>query len=114
MKKTKILFNSAILLLLFIIQNQNILAQTDVKKTTKTDTLQVTVSEMGCHLDQGILESALYRSKGVKRVFIKDKDIVVIFNPKKTNTEAIISTIENTGTCEDPNDKIHKVVLKSQ
>ena len=37
----------------------------------------------------------------------------VSFNPQKISVKEIVSIIENTGTCEDPNAKVHKVKIKS-
>jgi copper chaperone CopZ len=84
-----------------------LLSQT--KKTVKSQTVTYTVTEMGCNTDQKILETALYRTKGVKKVTIQDEKVIVTFNPQKVSSDEIIKVIENTGTCEDPNDKIHKV-----
>jgi copper chaperone CopZ len=54
----------------------------------------------------------LYRQKGVKKVTIDADTIVVVFNPSKNNAEQLKSVIENTGSCENPDDKIHKAAIK--
>ncbi|MDP2175259.1 MAG: heavy metal-associated domain-containing protein [Bacteroidota bacterium] len=84
-----------------------LLSQT--QKPVKSQTVTYTVTDMGCSTDQKILETALYRKKGIKKVAIQADKITITFNPQKISNEEIIKVIENTGTCEDPNDKIHKV-----
>lgn len=79
------------------------------QKPAKSQTITFTVTEMGCNNDQKILETVLYRKKGIKKVAIQDEKVTVTFNPQKISSDEIIKVIENTGTCEDPNDKIHKV-----
>jgi copper chaperone CopZ len=89
----------------------SITAQTP--QANSTQTVLFTVTEMGCSNDQKILETALYRKKGVKKVKIEGEAVTITYNPSKITVEALKLAIENTGTCEDPNDKIHKVKSSS-
>ncbi|HEY1046789.1 MAG TPA: hypothetical protein VGF79_10140 [Bacteroidia bacterium] len=84
----------------------NVLANSDT-------TITLTATEMGCKTDAKMVEIALYRKSGVKKVVIDGDNITVTFNSKKITAAQIISVIENTGTCEDPNAKVHKVKSKS-
>lgn len=86
------------------------------KDTTvkKSQTVTFTATDMGCSTDSKMVETALYRKKGVKKVKITGETIVVEFDPSKITIEEIKTTIENTGSCEDPKAKIHKVKIKTQ
>ena len=68
---------------------------------------------MGCRTDSKMVETALYRKAGVKLVKIDGDTIVITYNPSKVKPEDLKTVIENTGTCEDPNAKVHKVKFKS-
>lgn len=82
--------------------------------TKKTQTVTFTATDMGCSTDSKMVETALYRKKGVKKVKITGETIVVEFDPSKITVAEIKTTIENTGSCEDPKAKIHKVKIKTQ
>lgn len=82
--------------------------------TISSDTVVFSATEMSCATDSKMVEKALYRKKGVKKVIIKDDIITVYFNPSKVKISDLQSAIENTGTCEDPNAKVHKVEIKTQ
>ncbi len=102
-----------IFLLLLAAINQNIFAQKEKKSKTKDSTISFTVTEMGCKTDSKMVETSLYRLKGVKKVKINGEEVTVTFNPKKINSRAIIQAIENTGSCEKPEEKIHQVKIKT-
>ena len=76
-------------------------------------TITLTATEMSCKTDAKMVETALYRKSGVKKAVIDGDNITVTYNSKKISAAQIISVIENTGTCEDPNAKVHKVKFKS-
>jgi copper chaperone CopZ len=80
----------------------------------KTSTIVFTATDMGCATDSKMVETALYRKKGVKSVKIVGETISVVYNPDKVKPEELKTAIENTGTCEDPNAKVHKVKIKVQ
>lgn len=81
--------------------------------STVTDsTVVFTVTEMGCKTDSKMVETALYRKAGIKKVKIEGSTVTVTYNPSKITQSEIISVIENTGTCEDPKAKVHKVSVK--
>lgn len=79
---------------------------------TKTSTVVFSVTEMGCATDRKLVETALYRKKGVKKVKIEEETITVTYNSAKVSVDELKAIIENTGTCEDPNAKVHKVTVK--
>lgn len=88
------------------------LAAIHLSSSTDT-TITLTATEMGCKTDAKMVETALYRKSGVKKVLIDGDNITVTYNSKKISAAQIISVIENTGTCDDPNAKVHKVKFKS-
>lgn len=79
--------------------------------TSTTSTVVFTATEMACKTDSKMVEKALFRTKGVKKVSILASNITVTFNPQKVSAETLKTVIENTGTCEDPNAKVHKVEI---
>ncbi len=101
-----------IFLLAFAANNAN--AQTSkATEQAKTSTVIFTATDMGCGTDSKMVETALYRKQGVKSVKIEGETITIVYNPKKVKPEDLKTVIENTGTCEDPNAKVHKVKFKS-
>lgn len=80
---------------------------------TKTDTVVFHVTEMGCKTDSKMVETALYRKRGVKSVNIVDEEITIVYYPDKVKLEDLKSAIENTGTCENPDAKVHKATIKT-
>ena len=80
---------------------------------TADSTIVLSVSEMGCKTDSKMVQTALYRRVGIKKVILSEGTVTVTFNPQKISVKEIFSIIENTGTCEDPNAKVHKVKIKS-
>lgn len=80
-------------------------------KTVVTETF--TVTDMGCATDRKMVETALYKLKGVKKVVVGNGEVTVTYDSAKVKREDLVKTIENTGTCEDPNAKVHKVKLKT-
>lgn len=87
----------------------------DTKESAKekTTTVTFTATEMGCGTDSKMVETALYRKRGVKNVKITGETITVIYNPEKVKPEELMNVIENTGTCEDSKAKVHKVTIKT-
>jgi copper chaperone CopZ len=81
--------------------------------STKTNTTTFKASNMGCSTDSKMVETALYRKKGVKKVKIDGETISVTFNPAKISVSDLKTVIENTGTCEDPNAKVHEVEIQT-
>ncbi len=80
--------------------------------TSTSSTVVFTATEMACKTDSKMVEKALYRTKGVKKVTINGESITVTFNPQKVSSETLKTVIENTGTCEDPNARVHKVEIQ--
>ncbi|MDI1234587.1 MAG: heavy metal-associated domain-containing protein [bacterium] len=91
-------------------------AQSTTKDSSKVKTATITysVSDMDCKTDSKMVETALYRKKGVKSVKTVNENITIIYQPDKVKPDELKSIIENTGTCEDPNAKVHKVKIKIQ
>lgn len=100
-----------LMLCLFLGLSNSAQAQSKDNKN-KIDTVTFTATSMDCVLDCKLVETALYRQKGVKKVKIDADTIVVVFNPSKNNAEQLKTVIENTGSCENPDDKIHKAAIK--
>ena len=114
MKKNIILSSKTLAILLFVLIAKTINAQNqNVNSKIILDTTTFTVSAMECSTDSKMVEKALYRKKGVKKVTIKDDIITIIYNSTKVTQTELIQVIENTGTCEDPNAKVHKVTIKT-
>ena len=102
----------AIMLFMLIAKTSNANTYKATPKT-KLDTAIFTATAMGCTTDSKMVETALYRKGGVKNVKIKEDVITVVFNSTKITKDELIKVIENTGTCEDPNAKVHKVKVKT-
>ena len=121
MKKNK--FAKAILaisLLVFSQENSFASAKNTLSKLntnyivhTSDSTIVLSVSEMGCKTDSKMVQTALYRRVGIKKVILSEGTVTVTFNPQKISVKEIVSIIENTGTCEDPNAIVHTVKIKS-
>lgn len=105
-----ILVNLAFMAFQVQANNTNYQVANDKEPKMVTDTFEVT--NMNCHDDANIVERRLYRLKGVKKVRIVDGTVIVTYNNTKTNSKNIIATIEDSGTCTDPNDKTHKATKK--
>jgi copper chaperone CopZ len=111
----KIKFNAGYILaiLSFILISNTAQAQAKDSSKTKTATVVFSSTDMGCSTDSKMVETALYRKKGVKSVKINGDIITVVYYPSKTSTGELKTVIENTGTCEDPNAKVHKVKIRN-
>lgn len=88
-------------------------AQSKDSTKSKTSTVTFTATDMGCGTDRKMVETALYRKKGVKSVAIEGESVTVVYYTAKVKPEELQAVIENTGTCEDPNAKVHKVKIKT-
>ena len=89
-------------------------AQTTKDSTkAKTATVTFTVTAMDCRTDSKMVETTLYRKKGVKSVKTTDDNITIVYSPDKIKPEELKAVIESTGTCEDPNARVHKATIKS-
>ncbi len=95
------------------INNTCINSKSSFQDSTKTATTTFKASNMECSTDSKMVETALYRKKGVKKVKIDGESITVTFNPSKISVSDLKTVIENTGTCEDPNAKVHEVEIKT-
>lgn len=92
--------------------SQTAKAQSNDSAKAKTQTVAFIATEMGCATDSKMVETALYRKKGVKSVIISGDTITVVYNPAKLKPEDLQAVIENTGTCEDPDARVHKATRK--
>ncbi len=114
MKKNILKSSKILALFLFILIAKTTNANTyKATPKIKLDTATFTATAMGCTTDNKMVETALYRKIGVKKVKIKDEEITIIFNSAKITKDELINVIENTGTCEDPSAKVHKVKVKT-
>ncbi len=112
----KNVFNAGKLLVVLIIAAYTTTAKGETPKDTtksKTETVILTVTEMGCRTDSKMVETALYRKRGVKTVKTEGETVTIVYSPDKIKLEEIKAVIESTGTCEDPNAKVHKVKIKT-
>ena len=94
-------------------KNKSSIVTTNHFANTTDSTIVLSVSAMGCKTDSKMVQTALYRRVGIKKVILSEGTVTVAFNPQKISVKEIVSIIENTGTCEDPNAKVHKVKIKS-
>jgi len=113
--KKNIIMNASKLLVCITIAfiSNTIQAQTKDSTKAKTSTVTFTATEMGCGTDRKMVETALYRKKGVKSVKVEGETITIVYDPAKVKSEELKTVIENTGSCEDPNAKVHKVKIKT-
>jgi copper chaperone CopZ len=77
-------------------------AKDDKKKEKKTETLVFKVS-MTCENCKKKIEKNVSWEKGVKdlRIDLEEKTVTILFDPRKTNKEALEKAIEKLGfTCE--------------
>ena len=110
MKDIKLLM----LALVFIITNaQNISAQNITQNSDTSQTIVVKVKGVTCAGDLKTIASNVEKVEGVTTCKTgkmgATSSFEVKYNPKKANIKDIHSAIENTGGCENPNDKPYKV-----
>lgn len=113
MNKTINLSGFVLAILAIIVSLGEAKAQAKDSANSKTRTVVFTTTGMGCATDRKMVETALYRKKGVKSVKIEGETITIVYYHSKVKPEELKSVIENTGTCEDPNAKVHKVTIKT-
>jgi len=89
-------------------QNQTYISSK--KPVLVTDTFSV--SNMSCHKDANLVERSLYRLRGVKKVSISGGNVVVKYDKTKLTAKQIVAAIEGTGSCESPDEKLHKAKKK--
>ena len=102
------------LALVFIITNaQNISAQNITQNSDTSQTIVVKVKGVTCAGDLKTIASNVEKVEGVTTCKTgkmgATSSFEVKYNPKKANIKDIHSAIENTGGCENPNDKPYKV-----
>ena len=110
MKHIKILM----LALVIIITNaQNISAQNITQNSDTSQTIVVKVKGVTCAGDLKTIASNVEKVEGVSTCKTgkmgATSSFEVKYNPKKANIKDIHAAIENTGGCENPNDKPYKV-----
>lgn len=109
-------FNAGHLLAILTIALSAVTANAQTSKDStksKTATITFTVTEMDCKTDSKMVETALYRKKGVKSVKTTEDVMTIVYYPEKIKPEELKAVIENTGTCEDPDARVHKVSIKT-
>lgn len=110
-----ILRSAGIGMLLFIISihtDAENITRASVHAGPEDSTIVFISTGMGCSEDNKMVEKALFRKKGVKQVVISGDTVTVRFRPGKTTASELAAAIESTGTCEDPNARVHKVMIK--
>lgn len=96
--KIKILFLSLSLFTGFF-SIQTIRAESQVQTQTNTQSVTLDMQNMTCAMCKITIKKALQGVDGVQKVNVNydNKTAAVIFNPKKTNIEALIKATTNTG-----------------
>jgi copper chaperone CopZ len=107
-------FKLLMLALVFIITNaQNISAQNVTQNSDTSQTIVVKVKGVTCAGDLKTIASNVEKVEGVTACKTgkmgATSSFEVKYNPKKANIKDIHSAIENTGGCENPNDRPYKV-----
>ncbi len=102
-----------IITIVLLTNSANAQTKKDTTQKVSTITESFSVTDMGCSTDSKMVETALYRKKGVKKVKITNEIVAITYDPLKVKREELITVIENTGTCEDANAKVHKVKFKT-
>jgi copper chaperone CopZ len=110
MKHIKLLM----LAITFIMANaQNISAQNIIQNSDTSQTIVIKVKGLTCAGDLKTIASNVEKVTGVNSCKTgkmgATSSFEVKYNPKKANIKDIHSAIENTGGCENPNDRPYKV-----
>ena len=86
-----------------------------VQKTAETKTITVKVKNVTCPVDLKMICDNVEKLEGVSACKVAKKGATTKLDVTMTSTvkkEDIYAAIENTGTCEDPNDRRYKVKKK--
>ena len=89
----------------------------DVNNTSETGVMkyELKVKGAGCKTDLGMIVSNVQKLEGVKSCKVvkhgATSTLEVAYHAREVNFKTIKSTIENTGTCEDPDARRYKVKL---
>jgi copper chaperone CopZ len=110
MKHIKLLM---LAVLVITINTQNISAQNITQNSDTSQTIVVKVKGVTCAGDLKTIASNVEKVEGVNSCKTgkmgATSSFEVKYNPKKANIKDIHSAIENTGGCENPNDRPYKV-----
>lgn len=110
MKHIKLLM---LAVLVITINTQNISAQNITQNSDTSQTIVVKVKGVTCAGDLKTIASNVEKVEGVSTCKTgkmgATSSFEIKYNPKKANIKDIHSAIENTGGCENPNDRPYKV-----
>jgi copper chaperone CopZ len=99
--------------LVITINTQNISAQNITQNSDTSQTIVVKVKGVTCAGDLKTIASNVEKVEGVSTCKTgkmgATSSFEIKYNPKKANIKDIHSAIENTGGCENPNDRPYKV-----
>jgi len=112
MKTIKLL---VLLCIAIICSTLNSYSQTKVLNADSSQTITIKVKGVTCAHDLKTIASNVQKLTGVKSCTAgkmgPTSSFEVKYNPAQISLKAIHSAIENTGGCENPNDKPYKVKL---
>lgn len=114
------IFKLLMLSIIILATSSNIaFAQTTAKKAIQkvedTQTITVKVKNVTCPVDLKMICDNVEKLEGVSACKVAKKGATTKLKVTMTTAikkEAIYAAIENTGTCEDPNDRRYKVKKK--
>lgn len=105
---------SLVLAFIILIATTSIVsAQETTKNTDNTKTVTIKVKGITCSMDLKMISANVEKLKGVSSCksgkMGTTSSFVVIFNPILVTEKEINKVIENTGSCENPEEKSYKV-----
>jgi copper chaperone CopZ len=110
MKHIKLLMLAVVFI---IIQRTKYFAQNITQNSDTSQTITIKVKGVTCAGDLKTIASNVEKVEGVTTCKTgkmgATSSFEVKYNPKKANIKDIHSAIENTGGCENPNDRPYKV-----
>ena len=89
------------------------LAQNTTQKNDNQKTITIKVKGINCSMDLKMIAANVEKLKGVTSCksgkMGTTSSFAVIFNPELITEKEINHAIENTGSCENPNEKPYKI-----
>lgn len=109
----KLIKSLVVALIVFTATTNIAFAQSTTQKTDSPKTVTIKVQGINCSMDLKMIAANVEKLKGVTSCkSIKmgtTSSFAVIFNPELTTEKEINNAIENTGSCENPNEKPYKI-----
>ncbi|RTY90601.1 heavy-metal-associated domain-containing protein [Flavobacterium sp. GT3R68] len=99
--------------IILIVTTSIVSAQEKTQNTDNTKTITVKVKGINCSMDLKMISANVEKLKGVSSCksgkMGTTSSFVVTFNPLLVTEKEINKAIENTGSCENPEEKSYKV-----